>query len=555
MRFLTASFFAPSLLGVVLAASADAATLVHNVRGYTMDDGQRIAFAALEYDDGLITAVYPDAASAAASTAETRVDGGGATLLPGLIDAHGHMAELGEALANVDLTGAASEVEAAQRVAAWAQESPGDGWLIGTGWNQVAWPGGAFPTRASLDAVVADRPVLLHRVDVHAIWVNSRALELAGVDRDTPDPPGGQILRDEDGEPTGVFIDKAKGLVQSAIAEKSLEAHRADLERAMAYLVSLGITGVHDAGVSDIRMRAYEDLVREDSLPLRVYAMLATTDAANAARLDAGPVDYPGGHLSVRSVKVAADGALGSRGAALIEDYSDDPGNRGLLLQSDDQLRATMRGAAQAGFQVNVHAIGDRANRRVLDEFALINESPAQRALRHRVEHAQVLTPADLARFQPLGIIASMQPTHATSDKNMAGDRLGQERLEGAYAWHSVLESGARMAGGSDFPVEPPNPFYGLHAAVTRQDRAGEPQGGWRAEEAISREQALSLFTEDAAYAGHAEDRVGRLAPGYAADFILVAEDYFTMPAGEIWDATVLRTVVGGDVVFDANDA
>jgi predicted amidohydrolase YtcJ len=531
---------------------ATASTLVYNVRGYTMNNGERLEFSALEYDAGVITAVYADEAGASTSTADTRIDGGGATMLPGLIDAHGHIPDLGEALATVDLTGAQSELEAARRVGERAAAQPGGGWIRGSGWNQVLWEGGAFPTRATLDAEAPDRPVILNRVDVHAVWVNSRALELAGIDRDTPDPEGGFIQRDAAGEPTGVLVDNAMALVKRVLPEKTLAQHREEISRAMQYLLSLGMTGAHDAGVSDAQMRAYESLLQDNALPMRVYAMLSTSGDDNNTRLASGPLDYPGGRLSARSVKVYADGALGSRGAALIEDYSDDPGNRGLLLQSDAQLRATMQGAAKAGFQVNVHAIGDRANRRVLDEFALINKDAQQRALRHRVEHAQVLSPEDLGRFKALGIIASMQPTHATSDKNMAGDRLGEVRLEGAYAWKTVLDSGARMAGGSDFPVEPPNPFFGLHAAVTRQDRGGEPPGGWRSEESLSREQALSLFTEDAAYAGHAEARIGRLAPGYAADYILISDDYFEMPAASIWEIRVLRTVVDGKVVYEA---
>ncbi len=535
------------------ASISSAATLVHNIRGYTMNDGQRHEFVALEYDRGVITAVYRAHDEFAASVATTRIDGNGATMLPGLIDAHGHIPMLGEALANVDLSGSVSEEEAAQRVAARAAEVKGDGWLIGSGWNQVPWPGGEFPTRASLDALVPDRPVLLYRVDVHAIWVNSRALELAGVDASTPDPEGGLILRDDNGEPTGVFVDNATNLVETARPAKSVTEHRDDILRATNYLLSLGMTGTHDAGVSNLQMKAYESLLADEALPMRVYAMLATTDKANAERLAAGPREYPGGRFTARSVKVFADGALGSRGAALIEDYSDSPGNRGLLLQSEEALRETMHSAADAGFQVNVHAIGDLANRRVLDEFALINADPEKRALRHRIEHAQVLTLEDLARFETLDVIASMQPTHATSDKNMAGDRLGEARLAGAYAWSRVLESGARMAGGSDFPVEPPNPLYGLHAAVTRQDREGEPPGGWRVDEALSREQALSLFTEDAAYAGHAEDRVGRLEPGFAADFILIDGDYFEIPAEDIWKLKVLKTFVDGEVVFEAD--
>lgn len=541
------------LLAIAVALPLQAATLVHNVRGYTMNGGERIEFAALEYENGVITAVYPDATSAEASTADERIDGGGATLLPGLIDAHGHMASLGRALATVDLTGSRSEAEAAQRVAERAAAERSGGWLRGRGWNQVFWAGGEFPTTASLDAVVADRPVVLSRVDGHAIWVNSRALELAGIDDTTPDPQGGQIQRDEQGRATGVLVDNAMAFVRRVLPADTVEQHRENIARAMEYLVSLGMTGAHDAGASETMMQAYEALHADDAFPMRVYVMLAASDPTNAGRLEAGPRTYPGDRLTARSVKIVADGALGSRGAALIDDYSDEAGSRGLLLQTEEGLRHLMHDSAGQGFQVNVHAIGDLANRRVLDEFAVINQDPSQRALRHRVEHAQILTLEDLARFEPLDVIASMQPTHATSDKNMAGDRLGEDRLAGAYAWQTLLDSGARLAGGSDFPVEPPNPFYGLHAAVTRQDREGEPPRGWRPDEALTRDQALSLFTEDAAYAGHAETSIGRLAPGYAADYILISDDYFSVAPEQIWQLDVLRTVVGGEVVYEAD--
>ena len=540
---------------MLVSIGANAATLIHNISGYSMRDGMREEFVALEHDAGVITRIYTDSESAAASTAQMRIDGGGLTLLPGLIDAHGHVAGLGDALANVDVTGSTSEEEAVARVARRAAAEPGEGWLTGGGWNQVLWAGGEFPSHQSLDAAVGDLPVILSRVDRHALWVNSRALALAGIDAETPDPEGGQIIRDAQGEPTGVLIDNAMQLVYAAMPEPTVASKREDLSRAMHYLVSLGMTGVHDAGATALEIDAYEGLLRDGDFPMRIYAMLRMADPLIDAQLHKGPRGDAQDRFMVRSVKISADGALGSRGAALIHDYHDDPGNRGLLLLSDEELKDNMRRAATAGFQVNVHAIGDLANRKVLDEFAALNADPEQRALRHRVEHAQILQLNDLKRFQPLRVIASVQPTHATSDKNMAGDRLGEERLAGAYAWQSLLDSGARLAGGSDFPVEPANPFFGLHAAVTRRDRNGEPLGGWRIDEALSREHALSLFTEDAAYAGHAETHVGRLARGYAADFILVKDDYFNAKAQDLWRNQVVATVVAGEVVYGALSA
>jgi predicted amidohydrolase YtcJ len=382
------------------------------------------------------------------------------------------------------------------------------------------------------------------------MWVNSKALALAGIDASTPDPEGGQIIRDRSGEPSGVLVDNAMDLVFEAIGVASLEAVEADIVRGLEAAAATGLTSVHDAGVSAQEIQAYRNLQTAGRLPIRVYPMLSVLDPDNDPLLAEGPFRSEDGMLHVRSVKISADGALGSRGAALHRDYSDMPDHTGLLLLSDEELSQHIGRSAQAGFQVNVHAIGDLANTRVLEKFADINQSPKIRAQRHRVEHAQILRPQDINQFAKLDVIASIQPTHATSDKNMAEDRLGASRLEGAYAWNTLLRSQARLAGGSDFPVEPANPLYGLHAAVTRTDREGEPLGGWRPEEKLSRAEALSLFTEWAAYAGHEEEFLGRLAPGFAADFVLVKDDFFAQSEQAIWQNEVLATVVAGKVVY-----
>ena len=547
----------PALLLVLLmllcTGAAAESTLLHNVQGYTMDHGERIDFLAIEYEDGVVRRIYRDASSLAESQAVQRIDGAGATLLPGLIDAHGHVSALGKMAASVNLTGSGSEAEAVERVAGFLggaadQEA---GWIQGWGWNQVLWPGQAFPQRRSLDALPTDRPMALSRVDGHALWLNSAALAAAGIDRNTPDPEGGQILRDADGDATGVLVDNAMDVVFEAMGEPDVTALEDQLVLGLRTAAATGLTAVHDAGISARSLRAYRNLQKSGRLPIRSYVMLSVLDPANDEALAAGPTRSEDGMLSVRSVKISADGALGSRGAALHADYSDQPGHRGLLLLSEEELTRHMQRSVAAGFQVNVHAIGDLANSRVLDEFEALNTDPAVRALRHRIEHAQILRPVDVERFAGLAVIASIQPTHATSDKNMAGDRLGEERLRGAYAWNTLLESGAQLAGGSDFPVEPPNPLYGLHAAVTRRDREGEPLGGWRPQEKLSREASLSLFTEWAAYAGHEEQTLGRLLPGYAADFVLLKEDYFQQPEDAIWSNRVLATVAG-KVVFAA---
>lgn len=540
---------------VVLVAlpplSLQAQTLIENVHGYTVKNGERVTFTAMAFDRGLVTAIYTDPQEAAAAIVTRRIDGAGATLLPGLIDAHGHVTRHGRLLASVDLAGVASEQAAAARVADFLRTQPGAARVTGGGWNQVLWPGKRFPHRRTLDAVSESVPIALSRVDRHALWVNSAALELADIDSDTPDPAGGQILRDTDGQPTGVLIDNAMQLVLGAFPDETPAAIATHQSRALHDLARLGMTGVHDAGVTTDELTAYRSLLARSALPIRVYAMLRPDSNALLAQ---GPHVDPSGMLAAQSVKISSDGALGSRGAALEADYTDQRGHRGLLLLEESVLADTMRRAARAGFQVNTHAIGDRANRLVLDVLEQMQAEDGDAGLRHRVEHAQILRPQDLQRFAALGVIASIQPTHATSDMNMAADRLGNDRLEAAYAWQSLLDSGARLAGGSDFPVEHPNPFHGLYSAVTRQDQAGEPPGGWLPTQKMTRDAALALFTEGAAFAGHAEGRVGRLLPGYAADFILVRDDYFRIPEADIWKNRVLSTWVAGEKIYDAGD-
>ena len=540
------------LCTLVASFPARAATLVYNVQGYTMDHGERVSFVAMEYDKGRVTRLYSDAKKATASGASERIDGRGATLLPGLIDAHGHIPNLGLALSAVDLVGSLSELDSVRRTRDFAAKYPNDKWILGRGWNQVLWPVKEFPHRRSLDNIVSDKPVALSRVDGHALWVNSVALALAGIGDDTPDPEGGQIIRDNKGVATGVLIDNAMDLLNPIFPVASDEQIMAFELRAMEYLASLGMTSAHDAGITAQEMRAFQALRKANEMPIRVYPMLHVLDPDNDTYLKQGPIIDPDHLLDLRSVKISIDGALGSRGAALFMDYSDQPGSKGLLLMSDEQLQHHIGRAMAAGYQVNTHAIGDLANAKVLDYYERLIGQYKSEAQRHRIEHSQILRVEDIPRFKSAGVIASIQPTHATSDKNMAGDRLGEKRLAGAYAWKSLRDSGAAMAGGSDFPVEPPNPFYGLHAAVTRQSRDNQPLGGWMKEQKLSRDETLSLFTEDAAYSAHQEEYIGRLLPGYYADYILLRDNYFTVPEQDIWKNKVIATYVAGREVFHA---
>ncbi|WDE06858.1 amidohydrolase [Thalassomonas viridans] len=542
------------LLAPALACAQS--TLISNIKGYTLQDDKLLTFNAIEFTDDKITRLYQsgDQLPDLSDRQTSHINGQGKTLLPGLIDAHGHVLGYGLSLLRADLTNTASEQDAAKRVLDYGKQNSDLTWLQGRGWNQVQWPGKTFPGAASLDKYFPDRPVWLRRIDGHAGWANSKAMALAGITKDTVSPPGGEIIRDSRGNASGVFIDNAMTLIESKIPPLTLEEQKAILLKSMNALAGVGLTSVHDAGISVTNLKAYQALSREQKMPIRVNAMLDVTDKQWQDTLRQGPVRDKNDFLKMDSVKVVADGALGSRGAALIEDYSDKHGHKGLLLFSDKALLKVMKTAMDAGFQVNTHAIGDDANKRVLDNYQQLLTTEKKRALRHRIEHAQVLRLADIPRFEQLGVIASMQATHATSDKNMAGDRLGKDRIAGAYAWQKLLKTGAVLAAGSDFPIESPNPFYGLHASITRQDQHNLPQGGWFAGEKMSRLQAFKSFSLDAAYAGHQEQLLGSLAPGKKADFILTDQDIFTVKAQDIWKTRVLATWVDGKRVYQRKE-
>lgn len=523
--------------------------LVDNVNGYTLTaNGDLARFSSILIDSGKVVALDPTVLN---PDAVTQVNGHGYTLLPGLIDAHGHLLGLGENLMQVDLRTTGTVQEAAKEVAAYAFANPDQAWITGRGWNQELWADKSFPTAAALDAVIPNRPVWLSRVDGHAGWANSAALTKAGVTKDTPDPQGGQILRDADGNPTGVLIDNAMDLVNKEIPKPGARQYAAELQAAGEHLLSVGITGVHDAGINHSVYDFYMAQALNHTMPVRVYAMLSASDPTLPQMLDNGIIRSADDFLYIRSVKAYADGALGSRGAALLAPYSDSPHQHGLLLTPAEDYPGLFNGVINAGFQLNVHAIGDKANRMVLDQFEKTFKTVGGQNLRNRIEHAQIISPDDLARFARLKVLPSMQPTHATSDMNMAEDRLGHDRMHGAYAWQTLAESGIPLPLGSDFPVELANPFYGLHAAVTRQDRNNQPVKGWYPEEALSLKQAFKGFTLDAAYAAHMEDTLGSLEKGKWADFILIDRDIFAGAPQDIWKAQVIETWMAGNKVFD----
>lgn len=535
----------------LLYGTAAAATALHNVNGYTSsDDGVR-QFSVLVFDDaGKVVATGGDELLAGTAGGD-RIDGGGATVLPGLIDAHAHVYGLGFLKTSLDITGVPSVDDAANRIRDYAAENPHSRWILGRGWNQVLWPVKEFPTAAHIDAVVSDRPVWLRRIDGHAAWANSAAMKLAGIDNDTPDPVGGKILRDDNGHATGIFVDLAMDLIEQHLPKAEKDDYRQALKSAVDALVAEGMTSVHDAGIDLMNAEVYISMADNDELDMRIYAM--TGGAGEVLDAIGKPLrSYGNDRLEIASVKLYADGALGSRGAAMIEPYSDDAENRGLAFWTQGELDRMVAKANDMGFQVGIHAIGDLGNRMALDAFEAAQQGKSS-ALRNRVEHSQIIALEDIPRFAALGVIASMQPTHATSDMNMAEDRVGPDRILGGYAWRRLLDSGAVIASGSDFPVELSNPFHGLYAAVTRQGRDGEPEDGWYSDQALTRAEALHSFTLAAAYAAHQEDRLGSLEPGKWADFIIIDRDYFTIPASEIDDIQVLQTWVGGEKVYDAN--
>jgi predicted amidohydrolase YtcJ len=541
------------VLAVAGRLPAHAATLIDNANGYTLNTkGDLVQFTALAFDDaGRIIAVGASADVAAKAPQAKRIDMGGRTLLPGLIDAHGHVFGLGQQLTQLDLFNSTSLAGALKSIGEYAGANPGHPWLRGRGWNQENWKLGRFPTAAELDAVVSDRPVWLERVDGHAGWANSRALALAGITKATPDPVGGKIVRDANGEATGVLVDTAQDLLTKVLPPQTEAESRTILDRALGELARVGLTSVHDAGVDVTQDRLYRAYADAGKLTTRVYGMIGGAGADFDVLAKNGPLnDYGNGMYALRAVKLYSDGALGSRGAALIKPYSDDAHSHGLLFFKSGQMDTMMTKAMRRGYQVNVHAIGDASNKQILDIYQKEVSATKSSAQRHRIEHAQVVQPGDIPRFKSIGVIPSMQPTHATSDKNMAETRVGPERIKGAYAWRTFLHQGSRIACGSDFPVEAPNPFFGLHAAVTRQDAQGQPVAGWYPNQAMSLKEAFRCFTLDAAYAGHREDSLGSLEAGKQADFIIIDQDLFKMPTYDIHKTGVLETWVAGKQVF-----
>jgi predicted amidohydrolase YtcJ len=529
-----------------------AAGVLVNARIHTLD-ASRPAAEALAWDaTGRIVAVGDRAAVIAQAPGARLHDAQGATVVPGLIDAHAHLMGLGYALLRADLVGTRSKAEVIERLHEFEKTLPPGAWLLGRGWDQNDWPEKSFPTAADLDAAFPARPVWLERIDGHAGWANTAALRRVSRDLSGDwQPDGGRIERNGT-QPTGVFVDAAMDLVNAVVPPPDEALRAAALTRALTAAASVGLTGVHEMGTSAADLALYGRFADEGRLTLRVVAYADGDSTALEDRCRTGPHLHPSGRVRMAGVKFYADGALGSRGAALLEPYSDDHANRGILVTPPEQLLAGMQKARRCGLQAATHAIGDRGNRLVLDDYAQVLGKDAATDHRWRIEHAQVVALEDIPRFAQLRTIASMQPTHATSDMPWAEARVGRERLAGAYAWRRFERAGVRLALGSDFPVESADPRLGLHAAVTRQDLEGAPPGGWLPDQKLTPAEALRGFTADAAWAAFMEGEVGRLAPGLRADFALLEADPLAPPPERLPHLLVLSTWVDGARVYSA---
>lgn len=475
------------------------------------------------------------------------------TILPGLIDAHLHLTSVGLALQEVDLFHVTNINELIRRTAEFAKTSK-DQWIQGEGWDQNLWEGKAFPTHQALSAAVTNRPVALHRVDGHALFVNAKAIQLAGVMRATPDPAGGKIVRDADGNPTGVFIDNATALIYRVIPDPTHEQLMRAAKAAIAECHRWGVTGIAEANTSAADLEVFHEMGRKGTLELRNYTRLGDNVDLIAAHLKRGQINGAyNGRLWVRGIKLFADGALGSRGAAMLEPYDDDPKNTGLLRTTQAHIQDVAQRALRAAFQVSTHAIGDRGNRMVLDAYEAALKNTPRTDHRFRIEHAQILSGQDIPRFAKLGLIPSMQTTHQISDMPWAESRVGPERIRGAYAWRSLLDTGVIIANGTDAPVEAVNSLRTFHSAIARQNEANQPPGGWYPDQRMNRDEALKSMTIWAAKANFQENVLGSISAGKYADFVLMDRDWMAAEPEAIMGTKILATYLDGKLVYDSN--
>jgi predicted amidohydrolase YtcJ len=537
-----------------LHKSRSATLLLFNGVVYTLNE-QRPRAEAIAIAGERILAVGTNEEIKGRYEAPQLIDLKGHAVYPGFTDAHAHLEGLGALLVNINLSGTTSVEQIQSLVAERVATASAGSWIRGRSWDQNRWAVKSFPTHHMLDHVAGEHPVALTRVDGHALWVNKKALDMASITRRTPDPDGGKIVRDREGNPTGVLVDNAMALIDSVMPAPS-EAERTEAsERAVQECLKVGLTQVHDMGTDLELIGIYKKLIQAKKFPFRVYVAIDGVGETWNHYAQRGPeIGGNENKLTVRAIKLYADGALGSRGAALIEPYADDPTNRGLTLTPTETLRSVAADALSKGFQVCTHAIGDRANHIVLNVYEEVFKQDQVKAedARFRVEHAQIVDVADIPRFHKLGVLPSMQPTHCTSDMYWAEARLGARRMRGAYAWRSFLSAGSIIPAGSDFPVEGPNPLWGFYAAITRQDASGWPADGWYAGERMQRDEALKAFTTWAAFAAFEETARGSIREGKLADLVVLSHDIMTCVPKEILATQVLYTIVGGEIAYSA---
>ncbi|GGH14035.1 amidohydrolase [Sphingobacterium alkalisoli] len=545
MAFINRIF--PILLFIAFLSSCTTNTqvdlIVFNAKIYTVDSTFTTA-EAFAVKNGIFIDIGTSESILQRYKAKETIDAKGNPIYPGFYDAHAHFFMFSELLDQADLTGATSVAEVIKRLKTYRLSNPEKKWIVGAGWDQNLWPEKTFPTKDSLDKYFPDIPIYLSRIDYHAAWVNSKALEIARLDS-TAMVEGGLVIADSIGQPAGILIDNATSLVSIYIPEAAEIDLLKSLRRAQDSLFSVGLTTIVDAGLDPDQLEILTKFYSQDSLKIRDYAMILAkpNDIENYIRKGI----YDSERLSIKSVKLMADGALGSRGACLLEHYHDHPSN-GFLLRSPAEFDQTIQLLANSPFQVNTHAIGDSANRLILDAYGRHLKDGKSR--RWRIEHAQVIAPEDFKKFSEFYIIPSIQPTHATSDMYWAEERLGTERIKGAYAYKQLLQQYGLVALGSDFPVEHFNPLYGFHAAVARVDKTGFPHGGFQMENSLTREEALRGMTIWAAFSCFQEQKRGSIEKGKDADFVILEDDIMTLPDNRLRDVKTKRTVIAGETVF-----
>lgn len=535
-------------------SSRTADLLVVNGKVYTVDDGRPIVSAFAVKDGRILFAGSDTEVRALAGPATRVIDANQATIIPGMVDAHAHLLGLGTSLRNVQLAGSKSYDEVIARVVERARGMKPGEWIVGRGWDQNLWTTKEFPTHEALSRALPNNPVALTRIDGHAMLGNAMAMRQAGITAATTDPSGGLIVRGPDRSPTGVFVDNAESLLARAIPDITPEQTREAITSAINEANKWGLVGIHDAGASRATIDIYESLARDGKYNLRNYVLISddSADIAHYMKRGAQSALYDG-RIWIRSIKLYSDGALGSRGAALLAPYSDAPGNTGLLVSAPAHIQRVATAALRSGFQLGVHAIGDRGNRIVLDAFDAAFKAVPTADHRFRIEHSQVISPEDIPRFAKLGVIPSMQASHQTSDMRWAEVRVGPQRIKGAYAWRSLLNSGVIIPNGSDFPVEEVNPLISFHASVSRQDATNWPAGGWYPDQVMTRDEALKSITIWPAYAAFQEKSMGSISPGKYADFVILDRDIMTVPAEQILATRVRSTWLGGRAVYEAH--